>query len=86
MLEAAAPRNLSGKRDNPVAQLLSNADIGWTMSRGPLAVTGQPDAMAVSTVLNGTLHVTGQIAAQVGNLGGALGGIISQISARGCRT
>ncbi len=78
VLEAAAPRNLSGKRDNPVSQLLSNADIGWTMSRGPLAVTGRPDAMAVSTVLNGTLHVTGQIAAQVGNLGGALGGILNQ--------
>src|SRR5262249_34146474 len=37
-LEAQAPHELSGKKDNPVAQLLSNADIGWTVRRGPLAV------------------------------------------------
>jgi hypothetical protein len=77
-LDAQAPRNLSGKRDNPVSQILSNADIGWTIARGPLTVTGRPDAMAVATALNGTLHVTGQIAAQVGNVGGALGGIINR--------
>src|ERR1700682_3888070 len=78
VLDASAPRNLTGKRENPISQLLSNADIGWTIGRGPLAVTGRPDGMAVSTVLNGTLHVTGQIAAQVGNIGGALGGIVNQ--------
>jgi hypothetical protein len=77
-LEASAPRNLTGKRENPISQLLSNADIGWTMGRGPLVVSGRPDALAVSTALTGTLHVTGQIAAQVGNIGGALGGIINQ--------
>jgi hypothetical protein len=77
-LEAGAPRNLSGKRDNPISQLLSNADIGWTVGRGPLAVTGRPEGLAVSTALTGTLHVTGQIAAQAGNIGGALGGIINQ--------
>ncbi|HEY6255892.1 MAG TPA: DUF4403 family protein [Xanthobacteraceae bacterium] len=77
-LDASAPRNLTGKRDNPVSQLLSNADIGWTIGRGPLTVTGRSDAMAVATVLTGTLHVTGQIAAQVGNIGGALGGIVNQ--------
>jgi hypothetical protein len=77
-LEAAAPRDLSGKRENPISQLLSNADIGWTVGRGPLAVTGRPDALAVASALTGTLHVTGQISAQAGNLGGALGGIINQ--------
>jgi hypothetical protein len=77
-LDASAPHNVSGKRDNPVSQLLTNADIGWTIARGPLTVTGRPDAMAVGTVLNGTLHVTGQISAQVGNLGGALGGIVNR--------
>src|SRR5580704_4289471 len=30
-LEAATPRNLSGKRDNPLPQLLTNADLGWTV-------------------------------------------------------
>jgi hypothetical protein len=78
VLDASAPRNLTGKRENPISQLLSNADIGWTIGRGPLAVTGRPDGMAVSTALTGALHVTGQIAAQVGNIGGALGGIVNQ--------
>jgi hypothetical protein len=78
MLDASAPRNLTGKADNPVTQLLSNADIGWTIGRGPLAVTGRPDGLAISSLLSGTLHVTGQIAAQVGNIGGALGGILNQ--------
>jgi hypothetical protein len=78
VLDAAAPRNLTGKRENPLSQLLSNADVGWTIGRGPLAVTGRPDGMAVSTALTGTLHVTGQIATQVGNIGGALGGIVNQ--------
>jgi hypothetical protein len=77
-LEANAPRNLTGKRDNPVTSLLSNADIGWTMGRGPLTVAGRPEGLAVSTLLNGTLHVTGQLSTQAGNLGGALGNIINQ--------
>ena len=82
-LDASAPRNLTGKRDNPISQLLSNADIGWTVGRGPLAVTGRADTMAVSAPLNGTLHVTGQIASQVGNIGGALGGILNENLGRG---
>src|SRR5882724_5423014 len=41
-MEAQAPRDLSGKRDNPVGQLLTNAELGWTITRGPLTVTGRP--------------------------------------------
>jgi len=33
VMDAQAPRDLSGKRDNPVGQLLQNAELGWTMSR-----------------------------------------------------
>src|SRR5215467_974350 len=44
-LETAAPRNLAGKRDNPLPQLLSNAEIDWTVARSPLAVSGRPDAL-----------------------------------------
>src|SRR5438309_1803577 len=76
-MERAAPRNLSGKRDNPVSQLLSNADIGWTMTRSPLAVSGRPEALAVSTALNGTFRVTGQISNEAAGLGGRLGGLVS---------
>src|SRR5919205_101484 len=39
-LEAQAPRDLTGKRDNPVGQLLQNAELGWTITRGPLAIAG----------------------------------------------
>ena len=72
----AAPRNLAGKRENPLTQLLSNAEIGWTIARGPLAVTGRADGLAVSTDLNGTFRATGQIASQAGDLTGAIGGLL----------
>ncbi len=75
-METAAPRNLTGKRENPISQLLSNADIGWTIERGPLTVAGRPDALAISTVLNGTFRATGQIATQAGSLTGAIGGLL----------
>src|SRR4051812_31810074 len=46
-MEAQAPRDLSGKRDNPVGQLLTNAELGWTVTRGPLALTGRPEGLNV---------------------------------------
>ncbi len=75
-LEKTAPRDLTGKRDNPLSQLLSNAEIGWSIGRGPLAVTGKPDALAVSTALTGTFRATGQLSNQAGNLTGAIGGLL----------
>jgi hypothetical protein len=75
-MDAAAPRQLLGKNDNPVSALLSAADIGITVGRGPLALAGQPDDLAISTTLNGSLKVTGQIATQAGNLVGSLTGLI----------
>jgi hypothetical protein len=74
--EAQAPRNLTGKRDNPLTQLLQNAEIGWTIERGPLAVSGRPDALVMTSALNGTFRATGQIAAQAGNLTGAIGSFL----------
>jgi Domain of unknown function (DUF4403) len=67
-MDAAAPRELAGKNDNPVSSLLSKADIGITIARGAMTVSGQPNELAISAPLNGTLRVTGQIAAQAGNL------------------
>ena len=75
-LETAAPRNLEGKRENPLPQMLSNAEFDWTVARGPLAVTGRPDALVVSTALSGTFHATGQISGEAGNLAGAIGGLL----------
>ena len=81
-LEAQAPRDLSGKRENPVGQLLQNAELGWVINRGPLAVSGRPDALTVVAPLNGTFRLTGQVGAQVGNitsqLGGLLGGAVGE--------
>ena len=75
-MERSAPRDLSGKRDNPISQLLSNAELGWTVGRGPLAVTGKPDTLAVSTALTGTFRATGQLSNQAGNLTGAIGNLL----------
>src|SRR5262249_4011442 len=75
-MEQHAPRELSGKRDNPLSQLLGKADIGWTLTRGPFSVAGGAGGRAAPTALNGTLRVTGQIADQAGNIGGALGGLL----------
>jgi len=78
VMEAQAPRDLSGKRDNPMGQLLQNAELGWTVTRGPLALTGRPEGLTVLTPLNGTFRLTGQIGAQVGGIAGALGGIVNE--------
>ena len=75
-LERQAPRDLTGKRDNPVSQLLSNAEFGWTITRGPLGVTGKPEALAVATALTGTFRATGQLSSQAGNLTGAIGNLL----------
>jgi hypothetical protein len=81
-MEAQAPRDLSGKRENPIGQLLQNAELGWTISRGALAVTGRPEGLNVVAPLNGTFRLTGQVGAQVGNqignITGALGGILNE--------
>ena len=47
--DRGAPRNFNGKANNPVSQILQNADIGWTASRGPITATGAQDAMSLST-------------------------------------
>ena len=75
-MEANAPRDLTGKKENPLSDLLGKADIGWTVTRGPFAVNGASNGLNISTVLNGSLRVTGQIATQGGNLTGALGGLL----------
>jgi len=71
-MDAAAPRELAGKNDNAVSSLLSKADIGITVARGPMVVNGQPNDLAIVTPITGTLRVTGQIATQAGNLTGGI--------------
>ena len=82
--DAAAPRNLAGKGDNPLSELLGKADIGWTMGRGPMSVGGRPpDGISIVAPLNGTLRVTGQVANQAGGVTGAIAGIVGSDLGRG---
>ena len=75
-MERQAPRDLAGKRDNPLAELLGKADIGWTLARGAITVAGRTEALTISTPINGTLRVTGQLGTQAAGVGGAVGGAL----------
>ena len=75
-LEAQAPRNLSGHPQNPVSQLLQAAELNFTINRGPLNVSGRPDALVVTTPLSGTFQARGTITGAANALGGAIGNII----------
>src|SRR5450432_54141 len=75
--DRGAPRTFAGKADNPVSQILQNADIGWTASRGPITATGAQDVLSLTTPLTGTLNVTGSLSAKAtGAVGDALGGLL----------
>ena len=45
-------------------------------ARGPLAVTGRPDALVVSTALNGTFQARGTLTGAAGALGSTLGNML----------
>ncbi len=75
--DRAAPRTFTGKADNPASQILQNADIGWTASRGPIAATGAQDVLSLTTPLTGTLNVTGSLSSKAtGAVGDALGSLL----------
>lgn len=75
--DRAAPRNLGGKADNPAAQILQNADITWSVARGPIAASGAQNALALSTPLDGKLTVLGSLSAASGSaLGNVLGNVL----------
>ncbi|MGY3030917.1 hypothetical protein ACVIIV_000087 [Bradyrhizobium sp. USDA 4354] len=81
--EKAAPRNFAGKADNPISQILENADIGWSAVRGPMAATGDNDVLTISTPLTGKLNVTGSLSSKAtGALGDALGGVLGGDAAK----
>src|ERR1700726_1807545 len=75
--DRGAPRNLAGKAENPVSQILQNADIGWTASRGPIAATGGQDVLSLTRALTGKLNVTGSLSSKAtGAVGDALGSLL----------
>jgi hypothetical protein len=75
--DRAAPRNFAGKSDNPVSQVLQNADIGWTASRGAITATGAQDVLSLATPLTGVLNITGSLSSKAtGAVGNALGSLL----------
>src|SRR3569833_719837 len=77
-LDNSAPREFSGKNDNPVSKLLSKADIGITLSRGSMTVNGAANELTVNTPITGSLQITDQLATQAGNLTISLAGLHNQ--------
>jgi hypothetical protein len=81
--DRAAPRTFAGKADNPASQVLQNADIGWTASRGPIATTGAQDVLSLTTALTGTLNATGSLSSKAtGAVGNALGSLLGANAAK----
>jgi Domain of unknown function (DUF4403) len=81
--ERAAPRTFAGKADNPAPQVLQNADIGWTASRGPIAATGAQDVLSLTTALAGTLNATGSLSSKAtGAVSNALGSLLGSNAAK----
>jgi hypothetical protein len=76
IMEANAPRGMNGTRDNPLADVLGKAEIGWTAARGPIQVVGVPPGLNISTTVNGSLRLTGQVANQGGNITGQIGSLL----------
>ena len=75
--ERGAQKSFNGKAENPVSQILQNADIGWTASRGSITATGSQDVLSLATPITGTLNVTGSLSAKAtGAVGDALGGLL----------
>ena len=75
--DRGAARSFAGKADNPVSQILQNADIGWTASRGPITATGAQDVLSLATPITGKLNVTGSLTSKAtGAVGDALGGLL----------
>src|ERR1700676_2010554 len=75
--DRGAARSFAGKADNPVSQILQNADIGWTAPRGPITATGAQDVLSLATPITGKLNVTGSLTSKAtGAVGDALGGLL----------
>src|ERR1700716_715102 len=81
--DRGTPKSFNGKADNPVSQLLQNADIGWTASRGPIAASRGPDTLTPTTPLTGMLNVTSSLSSKAtGAVGDAIGGLLGGDAAK----
>src|SRR5215472_14422326 len=78
-LEAQAPRNLSGKPQGPLGQLLANAQLSFSVTRGPFVIANRSDTLTITTPLNGTFEALGTVTNAVGGGAGAVGGAIGNL-------
>lgn len=78
-LDKEAPHNLSGKPQNPVSKILSDAQISFTITRGPLSVSGKPDALAIGTPLSGQFEALGTLTGVAGSGLNAIGGVVGNL-------
>src|SRR6202012_5670322 len=81
--DRAAPRNFTGKADNPIAKVLQNADIGWTATRGPIAATGGDGMLSLTTPLTGKINITGSLSSKAtGAVNDAIGSLLGPEAAK----
>jgi hypothetical protein len=73
LLEGQAPRELSGKPQLPSLPFVSDAEIGWSVARGPFTVAGRREGLAISTALTGSMRASGRFAGSAGGLLGQSG-------------
>jgi hypothetical protein len=78
-LDSRAPKDLSGTPQNPLSKFLSDAQFKFTVTRGPLSVTGQTGALAVTTPLTGTFEALGTLTGAAGTGVSAVGGAIGNL-------
>ena len=78
-LDAVAPRDFTGKNDNPVTQLLGQAEIGLTVTRGTVVASGQPNTLTITAPLNGSVRISGQIGNTAGKAVGGIGNAIGSL-------
>jgi hypothetical protein len=76
-LDNAAPRDLASNNNNPVSNLLSKANIGMTIKRGSMLMSGRPNELTATIPLNGELQLTGQIAGVAGSLTSGITGLLN---------
>jgi hypothetical protein len=78
-LDANAPRNLSGKPQNPFSKLMSDAQLNFTVSRGPFTMSGQPGVLTITTPLSGSFEMLGTISGAAGSGVNAIGGAVGNL-------
>jgi hypothetical protein len=78
-LDTHAPRNLSGKPQNPFSKLMSDAQLTFTVARGPFNMSGQPGVLTVTTPLTGSFEALGTLSGAAGSGISAVGGTVGNL-------